>query len=455
VAAVCDERPVAHASAGLPWWPMAALLHGFPLWWVLGLAPFMPVALALVMIGLLVRRGDAALPAPVVPLAVLLVWTVPCALMLDSGVRLVGWFLRFGTLLTVATVVVYVVTARQHVTRERLLDAMVVVWLTVVVGGWLAVLAPQGQFATPVGHLLPGALTGNDLVHRLLFPAFAEVQDPWGAPSPFARPAAPFPYANSWGAAVTFLTPVVIAAFAQTRSVVRRVVIAVGMLAVVVPVVQASNRGTLLCLAVAGGYVLLRTVARGHVRAAALTGGVAIAGGAVLVAAGMLDSISTRQQYSDSTGTRSSLYAETLHRVLASPILGWGGPRPSWHHDVSVGTQGLMWQVLFSYGFVGLALLLAHVVWLVVRTRRCPAPGDLLLHSVLVSALVAIGFYGLDTMQWTIVAIAGAVLLRDPTARSGQRSDAADQPTPLGRGESEGDSGAHDADALPFVRSRR
>ena len=80
--------------------------------------------------------------------------------------------------------------------------------------------------------------------------------------------------------------------------------------------------------------------------------------------------------------------------------------------EISVGTQGYVWMLMFSYGFVGLALFLAFLWGSTLRTWRSPGDVDLVLHSVLVVASVIIVVYGLDIMQLLTIMLVAAVLLR-------------------------------------------
>ncbi len=397
----------------MPAWPVEALLWGFPVYWALGLSPFAPIGLAVIMSGLLiVRRGETLVPG-MLPWLAFVLWVVPAALMLDSPLRLLGYGLRFANLVAIAVVLIYVVSAREQLTTRRVLAGLVAVWCTVVVGGYLGMLWPEVRLTTPVGMLLPGVLAGNEYVQDLVFPPFAEVQRPWGAPEPFNRPAAPFPYANSWGTALVLLTPLAIAGLRFFRSRGARRLVVVALVAAIVPALASSNRGMFLGLGVAVGYVVVRLAGRGQLKAmfAVVAGGGLVVG--VLLYAGLLDSIATRQEYSDTTSGRASLYTETFTRTLESPLLGWGAPRPSLVHGISVGTQGHVWMVMFSYGFVGLALFLIFLWGATLRTWSVPDTARLWMHSCLVTASVLIFFYGLDTMQMLAVVLVAGLLLRE------------------------------------------
>lgn len=398
---------------GLPAWPLDLMLWGFPVFWVLGLAPFATAAIAVVMIVLMIQRRGAELVPGVLPLLALIAWSLGSAIMLDSGSRVIGYLLREANLVAVAVALLYLVSARRAVSATRVLCGLSVVWATVVVGGCLGVMFPDVRLHTPVGALLPGSLMSNEYVRDLVNPPLAEVQQPWGAPEPFNRPSAPFPYANSWGTAMSLLTPVALATYSTLRSRRLRLLIVAGLAASVIPAAASLNRGMLIGLAVAVVYVAVRLLLKGHVLPFLAVAGAGVLGTVSFAASGLLDSIITRQQYSDTTSGRASLYAETFRRTLESPLLGWGAPRPSEVHGISVGTQGHVWFLMFSYGFVGLALFLVFLWGNVLRTWNTTAtPALLWIHSVVIVASVIVFFYGLDTMQLlTVVLCAGILLL--------------------------------------------
>ncbi len=407
-----DPGPRYRPERALPAWPIDLLLFGFPLSWVLGLAPFLPMGTAAAMLVLLLQRRRWVVLPGVLPWFAFCAWVVIAGLMLDSPLRLVGYGFRFGNLLTVGIALVYVINAREHLSARRVAGGLVVVWAATVIGGYLGILFPDVRIETITARVLPGVLTDNEYVTDLVRPPLAEVQQPWGAPEPFVRPSAPFPYANSWGAAVALLTPVAIAMTQLTRSRrVRGVIIVLGV-ALPVPALATLNRGMFIALGAGVAYVIIRLAFRRRYGAllAATVG--SVAGTAVLLWAGLFERIAARQAVSDTTTGRAGIYRETLQRTLESPLVGYGAPRPAFEGSISIGTQGHVWMVMFSYGFVGLALFLLFLWGGLWRTRAAPGTTGLWLHASVVSASVAIAFYGLDTMQMLTVTLSLALLLR-------------------------------------------
>ncbi len=406
---------------GLPGWPALAVPSLFPLLWLGGLTVPVAAVMTAVMTALLVRARGVVVTWPVLSLLVLTFWSVVCGVMVDDVGRLLGWAFRLVILAHVAVTVLYVLNART-ITRAHVLRALTTVWVTTVAGGWLGLLAPDLRLSTPVGMLLPQALTSNSYVRDLFMPPVAEVQRPWGALEEFVRPSAPFPYANSWGMAILLLTPVAVAWAMQSRRAVPRVIVAAGVVAMIPPAVATSNRMMFVGLGVALVYVVGRLSLRDRA-APALVAGLGVVTVLPLVVGGLLGQVSARATYGSASG-RVDLYRETWERVLRSPVLGYGAPRPSETvPGLSVGTQGHVWTVLFSFGVVGLLLFLGFLWGALVQTWRVVDDVDVVLHATLVAASFAVVVYGLDVMQLLTVGLVAALLIRSRLA-TGPGADA-------------------------------
>jgi hypothetical protein len=284
-------------------------------------------------------------------------------------------------------------------------------WL--VAGGYLGMRLPYGRISTPILALMPPSLANNSYVVDLLSPRFAEVQKPWGVDQAFVRPAAPFVYTNGWGHAYVLLLPLVIAYMLHASR--RGRLVAAALLALSVPPALATlNRGIFIGVGVAVLYLAVRLARRvsflGWVRL--LTLGAAVVAGVLTFGAGSLSRLTERTSSGQSVDTRQAIYEETFRRTLDSPWLGQGAPRPSETAAVSAGTQGHIWYVMFSYGFVGLALFLLTFWGFALMTWRVRSLEGLLLQTPLVVVNVMIAFYGLDGMHLVIVLVCFAVLVR-------------------------------------------
>ena len=395
----------------LPAWPALCLLWGLPLWWVVGLYPLASVVVAPAMLFYLTARRHVWLVPGILPFLALAVWTGVGILAIEPH-YLVGWGVRFVQYASAAILLVYVVNAPFQLTRRRILTGLSAMYVFVLVGGYLGMVKPYGRLTHTVSLLLPRGIQGNSFAQQLFVPNFAEIQTPYGAAAPFLRPSAPFSFANGWGAAMTFLIPVVIAAALDRGTTQAKVLTLVGLGLAIPPAVAANNRGMLLALAVAFAVVVLRSAAHGHLGAVvgvtALTGVAAF----MMVRLGLVQSLGDRATTGQSVQGRGSLYAETWQRTLESPILGHGAPRPSYTSEITVGTQGAIWAAMFCSGFVGLAFLLYFLAGLVVRTLDLHSLPDVWLNGALVATLVMSTYYGLDRMLVPLV-ILGGMMLRD------------------------------------------
>jgi polysaccharide biosynthesis protein PslJ len=413
----------ASPSRELPAWPVLVLLWGMPAWWALGLMPFSLLIMSVPMAAYLIQRGRVVIVPGTLPWIAFVVWTLPCALMLDSLGRVIGFGVRFSHFVGVAIALVYLINASKSLTVRRVLTALSFTWAFIIFCGYLGMLWPEGELTFTIGRLLPGFVLENEYVRDLVFPGFSEVQDPWGAEEPFVRPSAPFPYANGWGASMVILTPAAIASALERGTTGAFFWFLLGAGLAVPPAVASSNRGLFVGLIVVVAYVAVRLLLRGRwipfLAVCILSSGVLF----LLVASGAVEGITERQEVSDTTTGRSLLYEETFARTLESPVLGFGAPRPSLSSEITVGTQGALWDTMFCFGFVGLALFAWFLIGGVIRTAAAPNTVALWLHSAIVGSCVVAAFYGLDRHLLSICLILG-LLLRErylPSSRLWQR----------------------------------
>ncbi len=399
-------------AKNLPAWPVLSMIWGFPLLWILGATVLVGALMTVVMLAYLAHARSVRVVPGVAMLGAFVAWVIPCAVMIDSGVRMLGYVYRFSILFVVAVAFVYTVNATAQLTRRRIVTALTFLWFFTIAGGVVGLMFPEVRLSTPVGLLLPESLTSNSYVHDLFFPPLAEVQHPFGSPTTFVRPSAPFPYANSWGVMLVLLTPVAAAKFLMTKSVALRLSILAGLGVMLIPAAASSNRGMFAALALAAAYIVVRLAIRDRALPVITIAVAGVVGAVTLIANGVVAQVAQRQEYGQSTAVRLDLYRETFERALQSPLLGYGAPRPSTMQDISVGTQGYVWMLMFSYGFVGLALFLAFLWGSTLRTWRSPGDVDLVLHSVLVVASAIVVVYGLDVMQLLTIMLVAAVLLR-------------------------------------------
>jgi O-antigen ligase len=232
----------------------------------------------------------------------------------------------------------------------------------------------------------------------------------------FNRPSAPFPYTNAWGTNFTLLLFFGFAMIVAFRSRLAKIAVTGLLVAASYPALETGNRGMLLGIAVFLVYGIARLTWRGR------TGPLLtlLAVGLVAVAAGLpgyvFDTFAARQAFSSSNDTRSTVYAEAFQGALDSPILGQGTPKASASLEVAVGTQGHVWNVMFSYGFIALALFLGWFLLAAWGSRHARGSSRLWLHVAACVPLVTLFYYGYDGPQLAVAMVACAAALRPPAA---------------------------------------
>jgi len=401
----------------LPRWPLLALYLGFPLWWVLGLGALIWPLLTLTMLLALAVRGHVRVPRGFGLWFGFLVWMLGSGLQLDSGARVIGWSYRAALYLSATVVFLYVYNApRERLPARTLTLALTAFWAFVVVGGYLGLLFPHTSFATPVERLMPGGLLANSFVHALVHPSFAQTAAANLGVAP--RPQAPFTYTNEWGGNFALLVPMVFAALSQVRSAAGRLLVILLLPVGFVPAALSLNRGLFLSLGAGLVYAALRFAVRGRVKALIGVTVVVAVAGAVFAVLPVKQLLSERIANSATNQTRAALYGEAIHRAEASPLLGYGAPRPSEDNAgaPSAGTQGQLWMVLFSHGFPGAALFVGWYLWAVWRTRKALTPPWFWAHVTVLIAAVQLPYYGMLPGQLHTVMLATAMALREQEA---------------------------------------
>jgi polysaccharide biosynthesis protein PslJ len=411
-------------TSALPSWPVVALFVAFPLWWALGLSNFIGPILAAPMALALAVRGRVHVPRGFGIWLLFVFWMTASAFKVDDTNRLIGWSFRAVVYLSATVLFLYVYNApRQSLPVRRVALAMTAFWVVVVAGGYLGILFPEGGFRTVAENLMPGGLLTNSYVRDLVHVDFAQRADPTrGLPT---RPQAPFVYTNVWGSNFALLLPFVFIALPQLRRRLPQLLLLLVLVASLVPGFLSLNRGLWLSLGVGLIYAAMRYALRGRVRAVAAL--VLLLGMALSLAIALPVQQLLQESKNETTSTRLALYRETIRNVQASPLLGYGAPRPSEDSSgstPSVGTQGQLWMVLFSHGFPGLALFLGWYVWVLWRSARAQTGAQLWLHVVVLIALVQLPYYGMFPTGLPVFMVAAAVVLRELLELDPQRRQA-------------------------------
>lgn len=417
--AISANRLTGHSSAPddeLPRWPLAMGFTGYWLGWILGLGDMLWILSALLMVIVLWPRRAALVVPKWFGLWLLFLGLVfASSIGLDSTGRVLGFAYRAALYLAATIIFIYVYNGRRNLGPNQIGLLLAALWVQTLLGGWLGLLWPTFQWTTPLARVLPKSLLNNDLVQEMVIRRFTNYNpDAWNPL--FPRPSAPFLYTNGWGNVYSVLTPVVIAWIIthwQTRT---AKLLALLVPVSLVPALLTLNRGMFIGLGVAGVYIAIRHAGRINLRQFLIVVTLGGLGYGLFSLLPVAERLTTRLGESSTTADRATLYWETFYRTLESPILGFGAPRPAsvpWLP--SLGTQGHIWQLMFSHGFIALGLFL---LWLLVTFIGCHRHKGLLAEAIsagLVVTLVESFYYGVLGTGLIVVLTPAAALLASRT----------------------------------------
>ncbi|GAA1510067.1 hypothetical protein [Nocardioides humi] len=418
---------------------------GLPVWWLLGVASLVPLLLAVPLGWDLWTRRRIALPPHIgwwllflawVLLGVGTLWAAAPGAVDDGGAgRLMVFGYRLGWYLSCTVLLVWLGnTPASRLPDQLVRRVLASVFVVAVAGGLLGLLSPDLTFTTLAERLLPGGLRGNGFVSTLVSAEAADVQRVLGDDQP--RPKAPFPFTNTWGSVISLSLVFFVATVVASRS--RWRWLAGPLLAAAaVPVVLSLNRGLWLALgAGAVGLLVLLASRRNHAALAGLAA-VVLLGGVVLTTTPLGDTVSERLDHPHSNDRRSQLLVATVDSMTrGSPVVGYGSTRDVEGSFASIaggatpscpacgvpplGTQGQLWLVLFSQGWIGALFFLTFFVLALRRTWRCRTVNQTVATFVLGVFLLQLTVY--DTLGLPMLIVMTAVGLawreeRSPTAR--------------------------------------
>jgi hypothetical protein len=443
------DRSAAHGRSG-PWlgralryrrhplpehWPFTALTIGFPLWWAMGFGPFAVTVFAIPMAWKLRRMRPIRVPRGfgtwllfilcVLVSGLMLGKTAPNTLPTPVSGQILGYLVRVAAYVAAAILLLFLGNLGEKLLPERLILTSLAILLGVtVLGGYLGLALPNFSFTSPIEAVLPHGLTSGYL-HALIHPAAAQVQDVLGFPAP--RPMAPFEYTNTWGNVIGVLMVWLVAWVGRNRP--RRLLALVVLLAAAVPVVVSLNRGLWIGIAIAIAIVGLRLVLAGRLFAViGLTALVAVLG--VLFVASPLESVvQERLANPHSNDVRSNLATAAIRGAQESPIVGWGTNRQvvgSFQSiavgasancagrcgNPSVGSTGTFWLLLFSEGFVGIALYLGFFLLALWFYRGDRSPSGIAASVTLVMSFWFTFVYSSTGWPLALAMISVAILWR-------------------------------------------
>jgi O-antigen ligase len=424
-----------------PGWPLFCATALFIVWWALGLGSFVFVIFAIPMAIDLFRRDQVKVPPWFGLWLLFLIWSIagigvmgadaPDTLPVhfSHGIPSVG--LRTLQYLAATIVLLYVGNLREEaVPRIKVVRWLGVLFLTALIGGFIALAKPGLSFASPLERILPHAVTANPNVDALFHPAVAQVMSVIGTAD--VRPKMPFEYTNAWGNNLSVLLLwFVVAALVYGKP--RTRLVALVVLAIsIVPIIYSLNRGLWIGLMVAAVYVAVRLAVRGRMLMLGL-----LALGAVLVAGAFLVTplgsvVSARLNEGHSNQVRESLTHDAIAGALTSPIIGYGTTRDTIGSQSSIavgqtadcprcgnrtiGSNGQLWNVLFSEGFVGATLFVGFLVLTLWQYRHDVTPIGLAGQSaVLLSLLYMFVYVGISS-SLSIMMVSIALLWRNAQA---------------------------------------
>jgi hypothetical protein len=398
-------------SAG---WIVFAMFSMYPLWWALGFGAFVFSLGFIPLWGWILMRRGIQRP-PMVGLFILyMLWVLVTIVRVDRGTRVLSFGFRYAAYMTALGLAIYVFNERR-VSRDQFVRWISWFWVAAILGGYLSFVLPNSRISPTLGSLLlPQSLTSNEFLENLVNPGFAQVQNLFGTSIP--RPTTLFPFTNEWGGNVGLLTPFFVASFLYSPLRKDRRFGAIMLVVALPPMIVSVNRGLWISVALTFILVAFRSFTLGRTFAMKMLVGAIVVIGVVIIATPLGEVVTGRLSESDAS-TRAGIYEEAWQGVLDSPLLGWGGPRPSENpFSPSVGTHGQFWLVMFAHGFVGLALYLSWVISTSVRALARRDPMSIMLACVIAVGGVQMFFYNLLPTSLPIILIAIGLISRGDRA---------------------------------------
>lgn len=417
---------------------------GLPLWWVLGVASLVPLAMVLPLGWDLWRRRRVVVPPGFgwwllflgwVLLGIGTLWATAPGAVADGGTgRLMVFGYRFGWYVACTVVLVWLGNIPARLLSDHVVHR-VVAWIFVVAvaGGVVGLIAPDLELTTLAETLLPGALRGNGFVSTLVSAQASELQQVLGG-LPQPRPKAPFPFTNTWGSAISLSLVFLVALLVGSRR--RWRWLAAPLLAIAaVPIVLSLNRGLWLAVgASCVGFLVLLAVRRHHLALVTLVAAVVL-GGVVATSTPLGATVNERLDHPHSNDRRSQLLVATVDSMTnGSPVVGFGGTRNVQGSFASIaggatpacpacgvpplGTQGQLWLVLFSQGWVGALFFLSFFVQALRRTWRCRTINETVATFAVGIFLLQLSVY--DTLGLPMMLVMVAIGLAWREQRTGQ-----------------------------------
>ena len=420
-------------------WPLAALFIGFPLWWLLGFSSFIAMLLALPMAFQLWRRRQFVVPGGFgwwllfltwVALGVFTLWVdAPGAVPGGGPSRLMIFGYRMCDYITCTIVLLWLAnSSRKAIPFPKVCTLVGWLFVFTVAGGLLGVLVPTLELRSLLDVVLPAGIRSNGFVKSIIHPEVADIQMVLGRPEP--RPKAPFAYANSWGANLAMTLPFFLVGWLRHGRRWQQIAAVPFLLLAGLPVVYSLNRGLWASLLVGVIFFVVLQVSRGRVIALFASVMVIAVGVLLLVSSPLGTLISERLEHAHSNNRRSQLLIQTVSSTAnGSPVIGFGSTRDVQGSFASIagastpdckpcgvpplGTQGHLWLVIFSQGFVGALFFLAFFIISFFRSWRCRTTPEVVATCVLLFFALEMFVYDTLGMPLLLVMIAIALAWRE------------------------------------------
>jgi hypothetical protein len=429
-----EGLPTGTGRAGEGWfarhpeWPITFFLAGYPLWWVLGFADYMPILLSVPMVRRMYRwraMRERSLRFPpgiglwlmflVVAIAgvAMLSQTAPLTMVSPTSTRAISYGLRTASYVCVTVLLLYAGNlTEEELPRRRMAWLLGLVGIYATAGGLLGMADPSFSFTSPLAYVVPQSIQNNNAqLAIILHPGSSQIQNILGYAE--GRPKAPFDYTNMWGECLAILLPWLTVAWWSHGTRRQRQACALILLIALAPVVYSLDRGLWLGLACAFVYLAVRSAMRGKLAMLGVLLSVAAVAGILLTLTPVGGFVSARLSHGASNTVRTSLSQIAITDGEASPMLGYGdsrhaqgspnsiavGKTASCHGcgSRSIGGNGQLWLLLVCSGILGAALYLGFFAYGSWRFWRDPTPYGmvgvlvLLLGFVFMIAYVAVG----------------------------------------------------------------
>lgn len=444
-------------------WPLAFLIVGFPVWWILGMRVIIFPVLAIPMALELLRRRPIKVPPYFGLWLLFLLWFVVSTAMLGysppntlgevevSGV--LSLLLRFAEYVSITIMFLYAGNLTEsELPRARIIRMLAYFFVVVVVGGLFALALPKWEMTSPVELLLPSDIEDNPFVESLVHPVAAQVHTVLGYE--LGRPAAPFGYTNMWGNALNILLPWFVVGWMTLGSHARRTAAPFILCAALLPAIYSLNRGLWIGLVLSGLYFGVRLAARGKLWALGTVGFVTAGASLVFAVSPLQDVVESRLANPHSNDVRAFTMTHTITASTHSPVIGYGNPRKARGSANSIaigsspacpqcgnpvlGSTGQLWLVLISQGYVGTLLYVSFFLGTLLRFGRDPTPTGMSATLVVLLSFFYMLIYNALAMPLLITMLSIVLLWRNDIER---RKEADQPPTqtatagrrPLGR----------------------